>query len=215
MEDEGTRLVGVYASDGRARIAVRALRRAGVATGDIRIGDDRDHLASLVAEMRAEPSHHSVERPRVARPPTETIKGMALGAIAGLLVSLPFAAIPFGDFGVWTRLLIVAVTGAVVGTMLGGMAGGAYAARRPDEQLAAEQGVTVAAPATAVIELALLESEPLRLDLVAADGVPLRTIATSDGDHVERDITSHCASEEPAVTSSESTRGRRSSRRSR
>ncbi len=157
-----------------------------MASADIRVGDNRDHVASLIAEMRAEPQHASATRG--FRPAKETIKGMAFGAGAGLLVALPFAAIPFGEFVMWMRMLTVAVIGAVVGSILGAMAGAAFAAKRPDEQLAAERGVTLAAPATPVIQLALLESEPLRLDLIAADGQPLRTIATRDGDHVVCDL---------------------------
>lgn len=172
---EGQRLVAVYEDEARARAAVHAATDVGTPATDVRLGDQRDRLASIAGEMRDETVH--VGGPFTEEMGEGSILGIAVAGLIGLVVALPFAAIGMGGLELWARLLIVAIVGAAVGGVVGWIVGGAFAAKRPDEPLAAEAGVTVATPLTEQLREVLLATDPVRLDVVASDGQPITTLA--------------------------------------
>lgn len=182
------RLVAVYPSSERARAAARAaIAVEGVAPPEIRVGDRMDRLAAVEGEMHEEMAHTLAGPGNVGPFTKEMTKGMLLGVVVGgaigTLFALPFAAIGFGGWDVWLRLLVVAIAGALVGMTAGWVIGGAFAAKRPEEPLAAEEGTTVTAPARVDVEKALRAAGPVRIDLVDAEGHPLRTLPTDEPDH--------------------------------
>jgi hypothetical protein len=183
-QDAGTRLIGVYSTEDSARSAADAVRRAGVPDDEIRIGDPTDYVASVASEMRDETTHTIVGPGNVGPFTKEMSKGMLVGIVVGgaigVVLALPLAAIPFGDFALWSRLLLVVIVGALVGATVGWVLGGGFGATRPDDKLAAERGVTLTVPATPETEALLSRTNPLRLDVVEADGQPVRTIATEE-----------------------------------
>jgi hypothetical protein len=189
----------VYDDEHSARRATRALVDAGMRPADITLDDAHDHIASVSGEMRSE-FEHTVAGPGSVGPWTkEMTKGMllgtVLGALIGVVLAVPFAAIPFADLEWWARLFIVMIVGAAIGGTTGWMIGGAFGAKRPEEPLAAEAGVTVAAPATPAARRALLATHPVRLDLVDAGDQPVDTVAERDHS-VVRDLGRHMARED-------------------
>jgi hypothetical protein len=193
-------LVGVYRTGEQARRAAERALRAGADPADIRIDENLDHVVSIDSEMREE-MDHTIAGPGNVGPFTkEMTKGMLVGILVatplGALAALPFAAIEFGDMTLPSRLLIVAVVGALVGATVGWVVGGAFAARRGDEPLAAERGITVSVPDLPGVEEALTHTEPIRLDVVAEDGRPVRTVTTEPSEHIMRSIGRHAAGEE-------------------
>jgi hypothetical protein len=171
---DSERLVAVYDTDIAARGAVRALEHAGVDVAQVRVGDDRDRLAAIEGEMRGELTD-TVKGPGNIGPFTkEMSEGSLIGALVGggigLVIALPFAAIGIGGLALWARLVICGIAGLVIGATAGWIIAGAFAAKRPDEPLDAERGVTVAVPLSAGARDALVASKPRRLDVVAPDG---------------------------------------------
>lgn len=195
----GTRLIAVYDDEGQAAGAARRAIDAGVADDDIRVNDARDHVASVEGEMRDE-IVHTTAGPGAVAFTKEMSEGMSIGILLGgaigLVLALPFAAFPMAGIALWARFAIVAIVGALVGMTVGWIIGGAFAAKREDEPLAAEAGVTVAAPATEEARQALLATDPIRLDLVE-DGQPVMTIAHrhAGAKQVVRDMGRHMGSE--------------------
>jgi outer membrane lipoprotein SlyB len=194
------RLVGVYPNRQAAERAAVAARRAGADPADIRIGDALDRVVSVEGEMRQEMDHTLAGPGNVGPFTKEMTKGMTLGvvvgAVIGAILALPFAAIGFGDFALWGRLLLVAVVGAIVGSTVGWVVGGGFAARREDEPLAAEAGVTLSVPGLAAVEEALKDTDPLRLDVISEDGVPVRVVQSAPDESVLRTIGRHAARED-------------------
>lgn len=195
---QGERLVAVFRSRSEAIAAARAAGEAGVPA--VRVGDESDRRAALTAEMHDEVDH-TIAGPGNVGPWTfEMSRGMVLGglvgAAAGLVLALPFAAIGFGGFVAWVRLLVVGVAGALAGGTAGWVVGGGFGARRDDEPLAAERGVTVSAPASEAAERSLAAARPLRLDLVGADGSLVRTLCSEPAEPLLRVLGRHAANED-------------------
>jgi hypothetical protein len=200
LRDE-MRLIAVYDSEDAARAAVRALERSGIETAQVRIGDARDHVAAIKGEMRSE-LMHTVAGPGNVGPWTKemtegSLVGVVAGGVIGVLLALPFAAWDWG-LALWTRLLTVAVVGAICGATVGWIVGGGFAAKRPDEPLAAERGVTVAVPSSVAARAALVGTDARRIDLVEPDGHAVTNVAERDEGprHVLRDIGRHMGAEE-------------------
>jgi hypothetical protein len=203
MNPQAVRLVAVYGSEAAAQAAGEAARRAGAPAGRVRIGDPNDFRDALEGEMREE-INHAFEGPGVAPLTGEmskgTLLGTTLGALVGAIVAIPFSAIGFGGWDLWLRLLVVVVVGAVIGGTVGWIVGGGFAARRPEERLAAERGVTVTAPASGPVERALVAAGPIRLDEFDMHGQPVATVTTEaerNGAHgIAHDIGRHLTHEE-------------------
>jgi hypothetical protein len=194
------RLVAVYDSEDDARAALRSLERAGIESGDVRVADPRDRLAAIEGEMRGEVMH-SVAGPGNVGPFTKemaqgSVLGVLVGGVIGLVIALPFAAIDFG-FVWWGRMLLLAIVGAVVGATIGWIIGGGFGAKRPDEPLAGESGITLAVETSIPARQALLTTNARRIDIVEADGHAVNTLSErSEGPTgVIRDIGRHMGSE--------------------
>jgi hypothetical protein len=150
-------------------------------------------IASKRAEMRAE-VEDSWFSPQAAIILTkETAKGAgmailvlgAIGAVAGLVLAFVF---PFG-LALWLRLLTFGIVGATAGATAGFVIGAAAAQKGSQKPLASERGVTVriedAAPE---VEQSLSENEPIRLDVVTADGTPTGTTVTTEEDQTDEGV---------------------------
>jgi hypothetical protein len=193
------RLVGVYEDADAARAAAQVARRAGADPDDIRIGERLDRVVSLEGEMREE-MDRTVAGPGNVGPFTKEMwRGMhiaiPIGAVVGLLLALPIAAIPF-DFPVWARLLVCGVVGLSVGATVGWVVGGGFGAKRGEEPLAAEHGITLSVTATDHLRELLARTRPVRLDLVTERGEPVQTVTTEHSEPVTRTMGRNVASEE-------------------
>jgi hypothetical protein len=200
MARQKIRLVGVYRSESEARAAAEAACRSGADPADVRVGDPLDRVVSLEGEMREE-MDHTIAGPGNVGPFTPEVQrgmsiGVFVGALVGLVLALPLAAIPFGDVAVWLRVLLVAVVGVVVGGTVGWVLGGGFGAKRGEEPLAAERGVTLSTTATERLQDVLAQTHPIRLDLVTEHGEPVRAVTTEPGEPIARTIGRNAASEE-------------------
>lgn len=181
MAEHEHELIGVFRDEQAAREAAEATHAP---TGDVRVGEGRDNQAALRAEMREE-IDHTVVGAGVGPFTKEMTKGLlwgtALASALGLLLGLPFGFIPFGDSTLATRLVITGGVGAAAGAVLGFVLGGGWGgAADSNKRLAAERGVTVAAPDTPATVKALLEKGPIRVDRVTRDGQPVATVTTEE-----------------------------------
>ncbi len=200
-ETDGCRLVAVYENRDAALLAAEAARNAGAPPDEVRVDEDLDRVASIQGEMRQELEHTVLGPGNVGPFTKEMTQGMTLGAVVGgalgSVVALPFAALSFGGWPLWLRLVIVVVVGAVVGSTVGWIVGGGFGARRPDAPLAAQRGVTVTAPALEAVQTVLLAASPIRVDLLGDDGHALGVVMTEEtGRSTPRRIAEHLADEE-------------------
>jgi len=196
------RLVAVYDTEDEARRAVRALELSGVDVAQVRLGDDRDHVSSIQGEMRSE-TVPSFAGPGNVGPLTNemtrgSLLGLAVGGLVGFLLALPVAIIGVGDLSLFVGAVLVEVVGIVAGATAGWIIAGSFAAKRPDEPLAAERGTTLAVPLSEHARETLTTTKPRRVDLVEPDGHPVNVVA--EGDHGEhhlvREIGRHMAGED-------------------
>jgi hypothetical protein len=209
LRDE-RRLVAVYDTEDEARNAVRVLERSGVDVAQTRLADDRDHASSIKGEMRSE-TVHAVAGPGNVGPLTKemtggSLLGLMVGGLVGFLLALPVAIVGIGGLSRVVGGAVVAGVGIVVGATAGSLIAGAFAAKRPEEPLAAERGTTLAAergttlaaPLSEQAQQVLTTTNPRRIDLVAADGHPVSVVAERDDrtHHVVRDIARHMAAED-------------------
>lgn len=201
LRDE-RRLVAVYDSENQARDAVRALERSGIDIAQVRLADERDHLSAVEGEMRSE-TVHAVAGPGNVGPFTKemaggSLLGILIGGIVGFLLALPVAILGVVDQSVMVGGVLVEVVGIVVGGTAGWIIAAAFAARRPDEPLAAEQGTTVAVPLSQQAEQTIAATNARRVDLVDPDGHPVSVVSErEDGEHhLVRDIGRHMRDEE-------------------
>jgi hypothetical protein len=138
-------------------------------------------------------------RPLHATDGSSVLKGMTMGVTAGTvigaLLALPFAAIHFGDFSLLARLIVVAIAGAVCGATAGWLLFTAFATRRPDEPLAAEHGATLAVRSTPDVEATLMQTSPIRLDVIDANGEPVRSISVGPAEPMLHKLGRHAAEE--------------------
>jgi hypothetical protein len=150
-----------------------------------RVGAAQDYVDSLRGEMHQEISD-SYFSPQAAFIVTkEATKSLTivlpLATLIGALIGLPFAAIEFGGLGVVARLLICAAIGAVGGATCGWIIGAGLGVKGPEEQAAAQRGVTVRVwPDDPRVREVMAKRRPLRLDVVDDAGRPLETITTEE-----------------------------------
>jgi hypothetical protein len=189
--EEARELLVVYPSRDRADQARARLLQAGVDDADIRIDAASDHVASLRAEMHEELTRAWVVPNAAVAYTKEGARGLAaatlIGSAIGLVVAF-VAAIP--DFGstYLTRLVVFAVVGIAFGATVGLVAGPGLGSRRPDESSAAERGVLLRVSHDSPELRALLgDLDPIRIDEVRADDLPIATVATEGEDRLARD----------------------------
>jgi hypothetical protein len=197
-------LLGVFRNRAAAESAADRARAAGADGGQVHVGRREDSIASLRAEMRAELEDSWLAPQAAVILTKETAKGAivsilvltVVGALVGVVLGFLFS---FG-LALWMRLLLFGVVGASAGATAGFMIGATGAAKGSQKRLAAERGVTVRAEsAVPEVERVLSEEEPIRLDMVAADGTPTGTTLTTEedqtGEGVVQDL--HRAIREP------------------
>jgi hypothetical protein len=174
-------LIAVFPDEFSAHKAARRASDVGIDPDSVRIGDSLDALASVGGEMREEVSHVPAAPVPFTR---EAIRGFTagtlIGAVLGVVIALPFAAIRIGDLPLSTRLVMLGVVGLVFGSFLGWFLGGAIGIKRPGEPVAAAVGVTVAVPDSEAARRSLRGSGALRIDVTRSDGQAIDTVVTDD-----------------------------------
>src|SRR4051794_30929322 len=107
-------LIAVFGDERTAQEAKRRVCEAGTDPGVVRIGNSLDTLASICGEMGGGAAHVPAAPVPFTR---EAVRGFTVGTIVGALVgmalALPFAAIDFGDQPLSNRLLMVGAVGLV------------------------------------------------------------------------------------------------------
>jgi hypothetical protein len=184
-------LVVVYPTEHQARSAADRLTDIGVASADIRIGEESDEIAALRAEMREELTQAWFVPSAGVVATKEAAKGtIYLGAIATLVALVIAVALAFIDYGgtLAVRLVTHVVIALIFGGLVGFILGGARNAKPPNELMAAQRGTVLRVRHdSAEIRAALTEGSPIRLDEIGADGTPLDTVVT-EGDTSEAGV---------------------------
>lgn len=179
-------VVAVFRDERSARAAADAATDA--LRGTARVGEERDEVTSLKAEMREEMQHTAAGAGNVGPFTKEMTKGIAVGVplatVIGAVLAAPLAFIPLMSIGFGLRLVIAVLVGATAGATVGFMAGG-FAAKGPAVQLAAERGITVAIDVRTPEEIELVTEvmqrhSPIRIDLTTAEGNAVSTLATEE-----------------------------------
>ena len=187
--DDHEELVGVFHDRAQAESAAEKARAIGTPGESIRVERQEDKVASLRGEMRDELERSWFSPQGGFMLTKRMIKGILavspFTVLAGVLLLLPFAFVSWGSLPLWGRILLTSVIGATAGGTVGFIVGGGEAEKGAGAPLAAEHGVTVrVADAGAEVQQALVEAEPLRLDVVTPDGTPLDSI-TSESERNE------------------------------
>ena len=161
-------LVAVFRSQGEADEAARRLHSIGVDDAAISVGDPRDEITSLKAEMRDELTEGWILPQAGLALTKEGAKGLSIvtvyAAIIGAVVAAPFAFIDFGlTFA--GRLVLLVLVGLAFGAAVGLVIGPALASKRPEEPMAAQRGVVVHVHRDSErIRSVLTDLRPVRLD---------------------------------------------------
>lgn len=151
----------------------------------VRVDDPEDARLALRAEQ-VEEATSAVFSPQVGvLLPKEAGKasGVAVpvGAAVGALVLLPFALVPMGSLDVWVRALWLAIIGAAAGGTIAAIVAPAVAAKDAFAASLLERGTVVRVDDDRPeLRAALAELQPIRLDVVAADGSVERLTTEED-----------------------------------
>ena len=184
-EPEGDEMLGVFEDDEQAEAAARRARAAGVEESAIHVGEARDEITSLQAEMQDE-AENSFLSPQAAVLATKEMSkalslAVPLGAVIGAGLMVPLAFFVFTDFSLFGRVTVALFTGGLAGATVGAVAGGGLGARGPANPLAAERGVTVRVDdGRQEVADALAQEDPVRLDKLSQSGVRLDTVTTEE-----------------------------------
>jgi hypothetical protein len=177
-------LVAVFPDRRAADEAREALVHLGIADDDVVIGDSDDHVASLRAEMRGELSG-GVKSALPFIPTRRGARGFgavaAIGTVIALVAAVPLAFIDIGG-AYWVRYLFIAAFLCLLAWVYAVVIGTGMGVNRPEEQMAAERGVTLQAPSTPEARADLERRHPIRLDEVDATGEPVRVVAQDAGE---------------------------------
>lgn len=182
------RVVGVYPDENAAQEAAQAASRAG--GKNVRVDAPEDEVAALMGEMREE-TGEAWGGPAVGIYTKEMARSVpwwtAGCAVAGALFALGVNFLGGGDLEIGARLLIAAFVGAVAGGTIGFLIGGGFfdPRRKSAANLAAEEGVVVGADEVDATDQALAEHDPIRVDVVDAEG-PEETVTTEERQERER-----------------------------
>jgi hypothetical protein len=176
-------LVAVFRSQGEADEAARRLHSIGVDDAAITVGDQRDEITSLKAEMREELTEGWILPQAGMALTKQGAKGLGIvtisAAVIGAVVAAPFAFIDFGlSFG--GRLVLLVLIGLAFGAAVGLVIGPALASKRPDEPMAAQRGVVVRVHRDSEqIRSVLTDLQPVRVDEIKGR-VPTGTVTTEE-----------------------------------
>ena len=177
-------LVAVFRSRGEADEAERRLHAIGLDDAAVRVGDRRDEVTSLKAEMREELTEGWILPQAGLALTKEGAKGFGIvtmyAAVIGAIIAAPFAFIDFG-LNFPGRLVLLVVIGLAFGGAIGLVIGPALASKRPDEPMAAQRGVVVHVHAdNERIRTVLADLHPVRVDEVKGGDIPVGTVTTED-----------------------------------
>lgn len=163
-------------------------RRAGDALDDATVGSSTDHLTEINAEMTEEATRAVGGVGFGALMDREIAHGVipptVVGAIAGAVLLSPLALVQWPGVPTIVRILGTLVIGAIAGSTAGFFIGGILASRSVDRPLAAERGITVSTEDGERARQVLLDHDPIRIDVIAADG-HVETLATEQDLHPE------------------------------
>jgi hypothetical protein len=178
-------LVGVYADAEAAESVRRALTDAGVRESEVRIGSERDRLASLHAEMQEETEQaYIAPQAGLAFTKEATKSSLLIGplfVLAGGIIAFPFSFIPIGGLSFWVRCFWIVLCGMTAGGAVAAIAIPALSAKSAFEPSAAQRGVVVRVDAwSPQIEEVMAEGEPIRLDRIGGEDFPLGTVTTEE-----------------------------------
>lgn len=189
METTNRRLVAVFSTGDDAERAIERAVDAGVSRDDIQMGDAAER-ASMRAEMRQELEGSLISPQAAVALPNEAAKG-ALGTsllygvacAVALMVLAPFL---LDDMNLLGRLAILGGIGFVAGSTIGIVVGPGFAAKGPNEPIAAERGIPVSVPLTndRVREI-FMSAGAIRVDEVTDAGEPIINLS-SEGDGQDR-----------------------------
>jgi apolipoprotein N-acyltransferase len=153
----------------------------------VRLDAESDEVLSLRAEMHEELTQAWIVPTAAFVATKEGAKGMGMvGAIAiviALAIAIPLAFVDFGStLGV--RLIVFSLVAVALGGTIGFVAGAGMGSKRPAEPMAAHSGVVLRVDQDSrALRDALADEEPIRVDEVTHDDVPLDTILTEEQAH--------------------------------
>ena len=183
----GATAVAVMRDHSTAKAAMARLIAEGSPAADVRIDAAADDIASVRAEMRSEMDNALISPQAAIAWPKEGLKGVAfLSLLASLVVTavlVPVAFLAAPEAPVVGKLLVAVAVGVLTGCTVA-LVGGALSTKGPAEPLAAEAGVTLRVLNPTPPVLAILEAfDPIRVDMVLADGTPTGETLTEAPDH--------------------------------
>ncbi len=176
------RVVGVYPDEKAADEVAQAASQAG--GKNVRVGAPEDEVAALMGEMREE-TGEAWGGPAVGIYTKEMARSVpwwtAGCAVLGALLALGINFLGGGSLEIGARLLIAAFVGAVAGGTIGFLVGGGFfePRRKSSSNLAGEEGVVVGADEVDATDRAMAEHDPIRVDVVDAEG-PEETVTTEE-----------------------------------
>lgn len=176
-------LVAVFPDHRAAAEARDSLLGLGIDERDVLIGDGDDHVASLRAEMRSEMSEGIATLPVVmTRRGMQGVAGVgAVATVIAVAAAFPLALIDIGG-SYWMRFAFIAGFLVFLAWVISFVIGAGMGMNRPQEEMAAERGVTLHAPCTPQARADLERRHPIRLDEVDATGTPVRAVHPGEGE---------------------------------
>ena len=190
MDTTNRRLVAVFPDRQIAERAVEDAVGAGARREDISIGEELDERAAMRGEMRQELESAWISPQAAVAVPKEAAKGagvmVLVYGIACAVLAMLLAPFILGDLPTVARMLILAAIGFTAGATIGIVVGPGFAAKGPNESIAAERGVTVALPLTDNgLREVFRNAGAIRVDEVTDQGEPIINL-TSGGDGEDR-----------------------------
>jgi hypothetical protein len=181
-----TALIGVYDDeDGATQVADRLRQQPDVDDGMVRIGRDRDVVASLQAEMGEEIGRSWVAPQAGMVFQKQAVKDMLfllpIFGLVGAILGVPFAFLDFSSLTMTTRLILFPILGILFSTTVAAIAIPALAAPSAHEPSAAQRGTVVRVDRwTPELEALMRSAAPLRLDQVGPGDVLVSTVETEE-----------------------------------
>jgi hypothetical protein len=180
-------LLAVFDDQAKIEATTRDLQRAGVEPESITVGAPRDHDVALGAEMRDELSNAWIGAQASFIMTKEGMRGflLMLAVLVGstAAIATPFAFIEFGGLPFWGRWLIIVGSVVAMTSVIALVGGPAIASRRSNAAMAAQRGTTLRVSNSRDETAEILEvHEPIRVDEVSADDLPVQPVATEEDD---------------------------------
>ncbi len=177
-------LLAVFANGEAAQKAMSSLLAEGVPRTAVSIADSNDEVPSLRAEMREELNKAWVLPQAAFTAPKEGARSFVFVTLVAcaiaLVVGVPLAFVDFG-MSFWTRLLVVEGVLLAAAFGIGITIGAALGAKRPDEAMAAQRGVTLRVRLDDErTRQRLMAANAIRIDQITTAGEPISTLTTEE-----------------------------------